>query len=526
MRPIESKFKVYEQDVNKHDYFSGLVDERAYFEVYPNAVDYEYLEPTKRQLAGYLKGSLMGEDGTLMRLFEKDARIYNTSARYVRWTLETFENDIYASYLKNYQPNNEVPGIGGQSFNIGLDSDTLGPGNQFIFEGLREVPLRIVGEPEPDGHVWNYEVKLLSTSNRAYFDFSLIKPGTRVILLPGVIGESTVERPNMPLFGGGGTKMEFEVPMSRFGWQMKVTDLAWYAANHYKLREKSWVDGKMTDNPDMSKPAITYNTLDMKFERSVNRMIDLWMVYGRSSGQWAGRFMDDLTEREINSGPGLYEFMESSYVHDFSVKGGSIKMFAEILSSLWNNKISPEDRDIEIFSGSGGIMLWDEWARFEDIQTSVEQSEEWNYSKEEPRFKGRTGVGLNARDVIAYHVKPFGKITLRYLPFLDNSIIETRKYKNLPITSYEFIVFNYGNGDARENANVGILRNSIFKQYGYLCGTWTPFGTRLGNGGAAANRFAYSQNPSENAFYYIYEDMVGLVVKDPSYLIWFRPNFL
>lgn len=519
MRPIESKFKVYQQDPNKHDYFSGLVDERAYFEVYPNAIDYEYLAPTKRNIAGYLQSNIMGEDGTLMRQFEKDARIFTTTARTVRWTLDTFENDLYATYLKNYQPSNETPGVGGLTFEIGLDSDVYSSGNVVIFEGLRETPILFRSDGEPDGHIWKYEVVLLNTSNRAYFDFSLIRPGTRVISLPGFIGESTVERPNLAIFGSGGTKLEFEVPMSRFGWQLKVTDNAWYAATHFKLKE---MDEKGVVK--MNSAPILYNSLDMKFERAVNRQIDLWLVYGRSSGQYAGRFLDDLTERDIISGPGLYEFMESSYIYDYNVNGGSIKMFSEILSSLWNNKINPEDRVVEIHTGSGGLMLFDEWARAEDIKTVV-QTEDWNYEKEPARFKGRTGVGLNAKDYISYHVKPFGKILVKYLPFLDNGIIETRKHGNLPITSYEFIVFDWGNGDARENANVAILRNNIFKQYGYLCGTWTPLGTRLGNGGSATNRFAYSQNPSENAFYYIYEDMVGLVLRDPSLLIWFRPSF-
>lgn len=519
MRPIESRFKVYTQNPTKHDYFSGLVDERAYFEMYPNTLDYEMLQPTKRKMAGYLTPSLMGEDGTLMRQFEANARIFNTPARYLRWSLDTFEQDLYASYLKNYQPNNPKPGLGGLPFEIGIDGDVFGPNNIVIFEGLRETPIMFVSEPEPDGEAFKYQAVLMSTSKKAYFDFSLIKPGTRVIAMPGLIGESTVERPNLTIFGPGGTKIEFEVPMTRMGWQMKVTDNAWFAATHFKMQEK--IPG--TDQVDKTKAPFLFNTLDEKFERAINRQIDLWLTYGRSTGNWASRFLDDLTERDIIAGPGLYEFLESSYIYDYPINGGSIKMFAEILSSLWNNKIDPTERVVEVWTGSGGLMLWDEWARSEDIKTVV-QTEEWNYEKEDPRFKGRTGVGLNAKDYVSYHVKPFGKIVVKYLPFLDNDIVETRRFKDLPITSYEFIVWDWGNGNVKEEANISIHRNNIFKQYGYLCGTWTPLGARLGNG-SLTNRFAYSQNPSENAFYYIYEDMVGFVLKDPSFALWFRPNF-
>lgn len=515
MRPIESKFKTYQQDINHHDYFNKIVDERAYFEVYPHAVDYEMLEPNRKQIASYAKNNLIGADGTLMRLFEKSARKVKTSARTISWRLYTKEGDIRASYIKNYEGNATNVGKGGLTFRIGLDTEWFGPNDVIIFQNLKEIPLLVRSHPIPDGSVWEYEVKLLVDNYQATFPINLISGGERVIQIGSLIGEATVERGNVH-FGEGDTYIEFEVPMTRMGWQMKVTDEAWYAATHYRLHpcDKEGM-------PDPSKSGILYNTLDMKFERAVNRQIDLWMTYGRATERFAGRFLDGLTQRDLKSGPGLYSFMESSYIYDYNVEGSSIDIFREFLPPLWNDKVDPDMREVEIFTGTGGLMLWDKWCREADIQGII-QTEDWNYEKESPRFKGRTGVGLDAKDYISFHIKPFGKVTIKYLPFLDSELIESRKYKNLPITSYEFIIFNFGYGDQRDS-NIFLFENENFKQYGYTGGTWTPKGPRLNN--PAAANFAYSANPHENAYWYIYETMVGMVVKDPGYLIWYRGNF-
>lgn len=511
-RPIESKFKTYAQDINHHDYFNKIVDERAYFEVYPHSIDYEELEPNRRQMASYAKGNIIGRDGKLMRLFENRARKIQTKAKTVTWKLYTQEGDIRGSYIKHYEGGATQPGRGGKSFYMALDVPWFGPNDIIIFQNLREIPL-LVRSVEPDGQFWRYEFKLLTDEYKASFPITYINNGDRVIQIGSLIGESTVERGNIN-FGEGDTFLEFEINMTRMGWQMKVTDDAWYAANHFRLRPKC-ADGTV----DESAPGILYNTLDMKFERAVNRQIDLWLTYGRSAGRFAGRFLDGLTEKDLKAGPGIYEFFESSYIYDYNVDGGNVEIFTEFLPPLWNDKVDPEDRIVEIFTGTGGLTLWDKWMRAADIE-GVVHSEDWNYEKETARFKGRTGVGLNAKDYVSYHIKPFGKIIVRYLPFLDSELIESRKYKNLPITSYEFLIFNFGYGDGRDS-NVYILENDTYKQYGYTAGTWTPKGRRLGNPAAAS--FAYSANPHENAYWYIYETMVGLVVKDPGYLVWYRP---
>jgi len=151
----------------------------------------------------------------------------------------------------------------------------------------------------------------------------------------------------------------------------------------------------------------------------------------------------------------------------------------------------------------------------------VLQTPDLHYGEEEGLFPGRNGVALHAKQYRAVFIEPFGLVRVHHLPFLDSELIETRRYKNLPITSYEFIIFNYGYGDGRDQ-NIYILNNPSIEQWGYSIGAWGPKGPALKNGFSSY----HNGNGRENAFYYLRDAMVGMVVKDPSYMVWYRPAFV
>lgn len=515
MRPIESKFKIWEEDVNQHDYFNKLVDERAFFEVFPHVIDYEMLEPTRRDIASFARGNIIDKDGTLMRVFEKNARIVNTTARNIQWRIYAGEGDIRASLVKTYTDEIAEPGKGHSIFEIGLDVDWFGPNDLLIFEGLRELPLMIKSEPQVDGEAWMYEVVLFSDNPRDFFRDEDLELGNRLMQVGSLIGESTVNRGNVH-FGEGEAFIEFEVPMTRMGWEMKITDNAQMQSKNYRLQADNHPGSKTYNG--MSEDVL-WNSLEMKFMAATNRQVDLWLTYGRSAGQFAGRFLDKMTEKPLQTGPGLFEFLESSYVFDYPINAFHLDLFSEFLPTLWDDKVDIEDRVTDIYTGKGGLLLWQKACQAADI-AGVLQTPELHYGKEEGLFPGRNGVALNAKQYRAIFLEPFGLIRVHHLPFLDSELVETRRYKNLPITSYQFIIFNYGYGDGRD-ANIYLMKNEQVEQYGYSVGTWGPLGPTLKNG----NRF-HVGNGRENAFYYIHETMFGLVVKDPSYMVWYRPAFI
>lgn len=518
-RPIESKFKIYEENLNQHNYFNKLVDERAFFEVFPDVIDYEMLEPTRRDIATYAKGNLIGRDGTLMRVFEKNARIVNTTARTIQWTLYAGEGDIRANLTKVYTQNVAEPGKGHSIFEIGLDVEWFGPNDLLIMEGLREVPLLVKSDPIPDGSVWKYEVVVYSDNPKDYFRNEDLETGSKLLQVGSLIGESTTERGHV-YFGEGEVFVQFEVPMNRMGWEMKITDNAQMLSKNYRLEPRKDESGASVMNGlDYD---VLYNTLEMKFMAATNRQVDLWLTYGRSAGQFAGRFLDGMTEKPLATGPGLFEFLESSYVYDYPIDAFDIDMFAEFLPTVWDDKVPISERVTDIYTGKGGLIKWQEACKRADI-AGVLQTEDLNYNREEGLFPGRKGVAIGAKQYRAVFIEPFGLIRVHHLPFLDSEMVETRRYKNLPITSYQFIIFDYGYGDGRDS-NIYIMKNEQVEQYGYITGTWGPLGP-MSKMGRASSSFI-SGNGKENAFYYFHETMFGLVVKDPSAMVWYRPNFI
>ena len=520
MRPIgtESKFKVWEENINQHDYFNKLVDERAFFEVFPHVIDYEMLEPTRRDIASFAKGNIIDKDGTLMRVFEKNARVVNTTASTIQWRIYAGEGDIRASLVEVFTDaaTTEI-GKGNRVFEIGLDVDWFGPNDLLIFEDMREMPLMVRSNPQNMGESYKYEVIIWSDTPSDYFRHEDLQLGNRLLQVGSVIGESTINRGNV-YFGEGETFVEFEVPMNRMGWEMKITDNAQRQSKNYRLSPRSGELGAKTYN-GLSEDVL-WNSLEMKFMAATNQQVDLWLTYGRSSGQFASRFLDGMTEKTLQTGPGLFEFLESSYVFDYPINAFNLDLFSEFLPTLWNDKVPVSERVTDIYTGMGGLILWQKACQAADI-AGVLQTPEINYGMaEEGLFPGRKGLAIGAKQYRAVFIEPFGLIRVHHLPFLDSEIVETRKYKNLPITSYQFIIFNYGYGDGRDS-NIYLMKNEEVEQYGYSVGTWGPMGPTLKQG----NRF-HTGNGRENAFYYIHETMFGLVVKDPSYMVWYRPNFI
>lgn len=516
-RPIQmTKFKVYEQGLNDDGFVNKEINERAFFAQHPHAKAYEMLEPQRRHIATYAKGNIIDKDATLMKHFDDKMRVIDWKSKVARWRLFTQEGDLRGSYIRNMEQDNPYPGRNQMEFQIGLDVEWYGPNDYLIFEGFRELEIRITSQPEPRGSAYIYSAVLVTDNNAAYFPINEIPLGSRVMQTGSGIGEATVERGNISWVEGEAF-VEFETNLSRHGFQMKVTDDAWYAQRHFRIKKMD-EDGR----PSKKEPGVIYSTLDAKFESNVNKMLDLSLTYGRKAGRYAGRFLDGITRNDIPKGAGFFEYMESAQIFDYDVEGGSIEQFTEFLPTFWNDKVDPFKREVDIWTGTGGLKLWNKWAKESD-EVSFVKEEKTHYSYEDPIVPGRTAVGTNNKEYRVVHITPFGKVRINYMPFLDSELVDVRKYKGLPYPSYEFFIFNYGYGEGMDS-NMFILNNKRYHQKTYAVGTWTPLGPAgvNGNGNKFANK---SHNPMENAYYYIYEAMVGLVIKDPSAIIYYRPNF-
>jgi len=517
-RPLESKFEIYTQNVDKHAAVYKKMDLAATFQVFPQMLDYEMLEPTRRKTAAYSKSHIIGEDGSLMRVFEDQAAVQSVSSKYIHWRLYTENADVRSFFSKNYEPDGAQSGIGDTIFDIGLDTDNLGPNDVFVFEDFRDHPVLVVSDPNPDGDTFRYECQIWS-ADIDYMELDMIGVGTRIVQIGSIIPEATTRRGNVTL-SGGNSFVDFEVPMTRMGWSMKVTDDAWKAAKDFLLTSKgdSEVDNALTEGLGSPKD-ILHSELDNKFFRATNRQIDMWLTYGKSADRFASRFLDGLNQREIMAGPGLYEFLDSAWKEEYPVENGSLDIFRNFLKRIWLNKVDVQERVVHVHTGSAGLELIQKWCRAEDI-AQVEQPPELHYGRQDGFDANKNGVVIGKKQYVGFEIQPFGTVYFHYLPFLDNTAVDTRTYKGYPYSSYQFIIFDFGYGDIRDGKNVKILKDSGYDNFGYGIGTWGPFGPALND--PKSNNFRTTLG-NENAYEYIRETSMGFLIEDISSVLFMQP---
>lgn len=520
MQPIQfEKFKVWEENINQEDYFNKLVDEKALFEVFPDMVDYEFLDQVDRSIPAYAKSNIYKKDGTLMRMFEKGAKVHNTNKHYVMWQLEVGEGDIRSTFLENVNGNKTQLGANGDTFFIKTDVDWYGPNNVLIVEGIRETPILIKSDPEVHGQGYRYVAQLWTDDDNIFITPEDISPGFQMMQAGGFAGEAQIERSPIN-FGMGQAYVQFSVPMNRFAFSMRMTDDMQQSSKNFRIRPLDGAGKQYENTPD-----ILYNSFEMKFNATVNYQKDLWMTYGRSAGNYGGKFLDRVTGRELRSGPGLIEFLEASYTMDYNVEGVELlEMLSQFLHQAWHGKVEPSQRNIRIGGGSGFLKVWEKMCAKAD-QYGIIQTPEYNYSDEDPLFPGRKAVGVGRKQYRSIFLEPFGKITVDYMPIFDNDMVETREYNGYNINSYQAMVLDYGYGEGIDS-NIVLMKNPSRENYGYVTAGWSPLGSTIGNPDIARRFTPGLENGSGNIFEYVHECEFGMLVKDPSYMLWLRPNFV
>jgi len=515
MKPVHAnEFMVYDEHVDQKGYFNKLTTERTMFEAFPHLVDYETIEMTLNDVPAYAKGNIINKDGTLMRFFERNAKVVDTDKHYVNYRLGVGESDIRATILENVESAERL-GIARSYFKIKLDVEWYGENDGLILEGAREIPLIIRSGPQPDGEGFIYDVQIITTNDAMYLPAKYLKAGTRAMQSGSFIGEGQATRGNVT-FGYDNAFLEFQVPNTRMGFEHKMTDDAYSASKNFRLS-----DPRTEADPELKEmmPDILVNSFEMKFLANVNYQVDLWMTYGRSAGKFAGAYRDSLTNNPLKIGPGIFPFLEAAYTYDYPVEGGNLDMFSDFLQAAWHDKVDPSQRSVEIWGGTGFLRNWQRWCR-EAEQWGIIQDSDINYSEEEPLFEGRRGVGINRKQYRSVFLDPWGKITVRHFPLFDSEKVEPRKYRGLPITSYQALVTDYGYGQGPDS-NVYLVKNSSRNVEGYNIGNFSPLGSVVGKP-ELANRFKQGLG-RENAFMYEAEREFSCFIKDPSYMLWYRP---
>jgi len=167
-------------------------------------------------------------------------------------------------------------------------------------------------------------------------------------------------------------------------------------------------------------------------------------------------------------------------------------------------------------------MLWNQWITDRYAESSI-RTNFTDMTREAPGFdsKNHSGRKYPTTYFTEYTIFPFGSIKVEHWPILDSMWLNgslRHPETNLPISSYDFIVLDYGLGDGG-GSNIELLKRADSEVYTYKCGVWSPAGplnTRTGRSG-------FSSSGPERSYILYAADTFGLRVRDVSLTAWFKP---
>jgi hypothetical protein len=516
---IQSKFAVTKVPLTaNHEEFSKLVDYNFLWQSGLKPLDeVAYLDSMRNSNIPFLKESMYRRDNTIMALFEKNKNTVDLKGKErIRWEMELPNTDLRATFVKNAENGNPTAGIRMTEFDIILNSNNFGLNDILAFDTFRDQPFLLKGEPFPEGIGYRYSAVLLTDDPTEYIELHKIPVGTRVSQMGSLIGEATTHRGNVNLQTGAAC-IEFETAFTRMGWRMKITDKAQQAMETYAFADAS----RLSKNGEkvLGEPVMLTNRAEAEFRAVIQEQKDLYLTWGKQTTR-ASQITDNITGNVLETGSGFYEFLNTSYVHEYIPDVDSLDVIIDQVIPLWTNKIPIGQRKIVIMSGTGGFMQWTKWAQEKDRFPHYED-DSWNKDRVKATTGDRVGVAINKSQIMKIFLEPFGTIEFVYAPWMDNDKNGGKTYRGLPASSWEFIVIDYGYGDGVDS-NIYIATDSNYDQFGYGIGTWTPYGAALKGTSNVSSRFLNTLG-SENAYELICETKFGFVMKDPSKLMRFIP---
>ena len=520
--PLESKFEVFKQDVPTNEYFAKYVDERTFFSVFNKVADFEYLDGVRGRIDKAIP-RLRRSESSFLDMFRGEERLVDIKSKFIRWKLDLGAEDMYATLLDvPGAEDNDRLGLNTTPFDILLDADIYGHRDTLTFGDWPEFNVLVqsnYGKPYGDGYL--YSVTIEGNSDYTWPGSDVIEIGSRVTQTGGLRAEAAIDRANVS-FTMGESFVEYEVPQTRQGWDMKITDDAWLASSSAMIvaYPTGTSDADIaTGNAEAIGPGIIANEVDVKFKDETDRHIDMRLIYGRSMNtRFKNAQQDNLTGRDFETGPGMYEFMDHCRRTEYNPEMDDLDMLTARLGPEWNDRVPIEDRKTKLYGGSAAKLWWSKITKKAQDQGFLLDIQ-LNENIAESIAPNRKAVSINAREIKSVFLEPFGEIEFIYLPFLDSETIDNRKWKGWPVRSY--LMFTMGQtSETGVDSNVYMTNNSAQEQMGYNVNLWGPTGAVLSGGNSIAH------GTKENAYSIVRDTANGMVVKNMKDVHMFAPVFL
>lgn len=421
--------------------------------------------------------------------------------------------------------NAHIPFVGYQHsvFEIKLDVDWYKPTDILTaLMGKEDFNVRVIDGPIPDG-IGNYIYKVqLTGSPNDYLEQVYLEEQQIWYKIGAASGEATRDRGSTQIVSEGASWVEFKTRLTHYSKELQITDEALYADKLSVIRgydTDKFGNKKLNDSIYMMPNAELEAIAQAEFEK------DLMLTYGRGYGiKGDAPILDRSSGYPIDQGDGLFPFLKEGNVIEVPANYRAIYNLIGYIDELWDQRVPFDQRNIVIYTGSGGLKWAQEYAQRElNSQGVLTHYQDITSPGGETYGSGYEGRVLKTSYITEFQMYPWGRAKFRYLPLLDDRQLNPGPtYKGKPFSSYNFIALDYGFGEGT-NSNVQLLKRRQGYNWVYTCGTVGPLGpiNNVNNKNYEGN-FASSHT---GAWYTLtHDDYLGLLIKDTSRTLWATPS--
>lgn len=473
MRPNVSKFKIYEESTKQSKYWANYADENVLLVTHPRVKAWVDLTDPVMKYVSSAAPSLADKRTPLTDYLKGSKRTKVIDADFVKWKLRG-TGEVQAISLQNMMTGVATPGINGGDIILNLDLEGFVEGDIIAPDVAKECQVVIQTLPSGDGTGFIYTGQAIDRDQDSYFPPELLEEGLKWIKIGSAYGEASRGYGSTQF--GGMSYIEFQSDLTDYGKSVQVSNKAHSLNLRVRLADD---EGQASDKyPDQ---IISY--IEAEFLAQAKWEKELMSYYGRSSNK---SIIDGTSGTYRRIGPGLLEFLEDGNVIPYPVTGGSLDMFVDYLQAIWFDRVSPGKRNITIYTGQGGLKLWNDWIT-EKYAESATQTWFSDVTKPGKSYdpKNYEGVKYKSKYFTEYNIFPFGSIKVEHWPMLDSTWLNgsvVHPETGLPLSSYEFIVLDYGLGNGGGD-NIELLERKDSEVFTYKCGTWSPAGPINGRTG-------------------------------------------
>ena len=460
----QSKFQLFRQDGKELSWANYTMENHLGYNAYikPTQIAQDavqFIATTKSLSKGItpLMDLTKGQGKTItIDTREWEWKLYGTSCR-------------PAIVIENVEDGNETCGIQFTKFKLKLDSDYYVIGDVLAPRGPKQFQARIQEEPIPDGNGYIYTLALMTDDPTFYLPSKFLQPGEQWKKMFSTYSEARV---------GAGSTMYNESPyfimrswLTHTAKKYRITGDAARARLVVRPLIVDSKTGKTDKGSDM-----WYHYAEAVAEREWKEEQEYILMYSRSTK----KVIDEQTGLPVNQGPGLQELMEEGNVHYYN--NFTIRLVENFLRDIFFNRVKPENRNIYMLTGQIGLEMFDK---------AVKNIVNGNFSDQAVYYIDDSGnkVDRSQGGTLSYgnyykaYNMQWGTLIPVWFPLYDDleKHTEINPDTGYPTESQRFTFLNLGLGDGMTSDNIMYVERKDSESFGYMCGTYTPYGPNKGN---------------------------------------------